>query len=559
MNDEKNLSHSGKPSKSLDSKMSPVQKNLSEKKPKKKHAGETLYYIPLGHSDQNYFFYSKRSRNLLRINTFKTPEIIALAPRSYWKISNPGEKAQQLDTYGIVDSLVRSSLAAGVFDVNKVRGLGVWREGERLVINTGTHVIEDGRITEFSDVCSNYFYMMTGASLAIPHPNPLTAQEGKGFVDVCRKFKWLNPEIDALLLAGWVAVSRIAGALPVRPHIWITGGKGTGKSTLLEGLVNPCLGYAGAKHVFQGMTTEAGIRQTLGNSSLPIVFDEFEITEDKASAKRIGGVLELMRNSWSETSGKIVKGTPGGRAMHFPLNFSACFSSIRVRITNDADVSRISVLELTPHGGNPLQRKELVTAMGSLTELYGERIFARSCLNYRNLLASYEILSQQIAILSSQRKGQQIGMLLSGAWIMQNDHVITVNEAKAWARLFVKNDAAEQHNQNDEEKCLTRLLTWRVNVSDKMEMVQDVILGTGSQNEVAKRALRSFGIIVGPKSFIVASNHLELEMLYEKSPWNGCWNNSLKRLPGAVITKHQTTFGGALKARGVIIPLALIS
>ena len=45
-----------------------------------------------------------------------------------------------------------------------------------------------------------------------------------------------------LLLAGWVALAPVCGALGWRPHAWITGKAGSGKTTIMKRFVNFLVG-----------------------------------------------------------------------------------------------------------------------------------------------------------------------------------------------------------------------------------------------------------------------------------------------------------------------------
>ena len=94
-------------------------------------------------------------------------------------------------------------------------------------------------------------------------------------LELAQRFQWDVPA-SGMLLAGWVALAPICGALDWRPHIWLTGGAGTGKSAILDRFISPLLADMG---VPSGNTTEAGLRQTLKSDALPIVFDEAESNE----------------------------------------------------------------------------------------------------------------------------------------------------------------------------------------------------------------------------------------------------------------------------------------
>src|SRR5690606_17311575 len=81
----------------------------------------------------------------------------------------------------------------------------------------------------------------------------------------------------------------LGGALKWRPHVWVTGSTATGKSTLHELL--ELLFDGGALHTADA--TEAGLRQILGQQTLPVFFDELEANEDNRRARAIIGLARL--------------------------------------------------------------------------------------------------------------------------------------------------------------------------------------------------------------------------------------------------------------------------
>src|SRR3546814_12291625 len=107
-------------------------------------------------------------------------------------------------------------------------------------------------------------------------------------------------------LAGWIAIAVICGALNWRPHVWLTGSSGSGKSWLLDNVIRPLIG-AIAVHCHSN-STEAGIRQTLATDARPVLFDEAE-SEDAKAQVRIQQVLELSRQSSSENGARPPTGT----------------------------------------------------------------------------------------------------------------------------------------------------------------------------------------------------------------------------------------------------------
>src|SRR3546814_4223950 len=118
-------------------------------------------------------------------------------------------------------------------------------------------------------------------------------------------FRWTKPG-SAALLSGWVALAPLCGALRWRPHVWLTGGAGSGKTTVLNEYVHPLM--AGCDLFAQGNSSEAGIRQELKADALPVLFDESE-QNDEREAARVQAVLALNRQASTESEAKTFKGT----------------------------------------------------------------------------------------------------------------------------------------------------------------------------------------------------------------------------------------------------------
>ena len=88
---------------------------------------------------------------------------------------------------------------------------------------------------------------------------------------------------------------RSAGAFEWRPNIWITGGAGTGKSTI-NGKGKIFHQLFGGAMVRTAEASSAAIRQMLRNSTVPVLFDEIEASEDN---RRVNEIVNLARVSSS--------------------------------------------------------------------------------------------------------------------------------------------------------------------------------------------------------------------------------------------------------------------
>lgn len=510
----------------------------------------------LGYDDGGHYFFNIEAKDIFRLSAMTPEKLFLLAPESYWIQNYTPPESIKTNYRRAANDLINVSLKKGRFDPQLVRGLGVWLDQERVVVNTGEKLLVNGTQRGLYWPDGQSIYVQTAHKMPKIR-QPATVDECRALLDVCHMLNWLDSN-SAFYLPGWLAVARIAGALPIRPHIWLTGGSATGKSTVLKEIVENALGGIHAIMMVQGGTTEAGIRQTLRASSIPLIFDEFE-SVTKSTKERHESIIELLRNTWSSTSGQVVKGSAGGTSSAFNMAFSSLVSSIGVNLLTDADRSRFSILELAPHGDNNGQYKRLSEAMRKVTPELGHRIFARMVSLLPVLLESFQILREEIAVVSRQRMGQQVGMLMSGWWILQSDEVITRDQAASIAHdLNLREVNAER--QTEEMACLNHLMTTVVRLDETMTGATKSIWSIiSAESEIDKRSieeLKKYGIVVEENAIFVASEHAFLERLFAQTKWHN-WSSFLTRLPGAEKVPKKR-FGPGHRCRTTKIPLNLI-
>lgn len=504
-------------------------------------------FIPLGFDGSRHYFYAKRSRDIKVVSSFSSTELLQLMPIEYWEAVYTGKRGIQWDQAR--SEIITSSNLTGPFDPFRVRGTGVWRDGKKIVVNTGQGEIESSR----------YVYVATKNKMRTPHPRPLSKKESQLLVQACESLKW-REEKSGILLAGWLAVARIAGALPIRPHVWLTGSSGSGKSTVMDRLIRPALGSESGRLYLQGGSTEAGIRQAVKADSLPIIFDEFE-TVDENSKQRTSSLIELLRQSWSATEGHVVKGSAGGEASHYAMSFAALVSSIRTALTNDADRSRFCVLELAPHGSDREHWLRTKALLSQINDEFGERLFSRQVQQIDKIIKNYELISDSLAGAVNQRFGQQWGMLLAGWYSLTSDEVITKEAADSIPEDLGLIDEKEQAKITDELECLNHIMAHRLRIygdvgGDKRSSVDKAvitIIEDGLKPELDQ--LRDCGIIVDDNSIYISSNHSYLrDVVFRGQRWQHNFYQTLIRIPKAEKSDSARRFKGHV-SKSVKIPL----
>jgi len=510
-------------------------------------------FVPLGYYEKSYYFFSMIIKDIVEITSFSDVQILSLASKDYWLANFPAKVG--INWGDVKDYLIRRCQAVGTFDGSRVRGTGVWLDKGRVVVNSGHSLLVDG--SEISPLLlkSWHVYKQTANKFKTPDNNPLNLQESNEFLKLCNTFNW-EDEYSGYFLAGWLAIARIAGALPVRPHLWLTGPSGSGKSTIMERLINKALGDPSGRVFALGASTEAGIRQTMSICSIPLICDEFE-TNDKTSADRIKSIIHLLRQAWSASEGYLLKGSAGGFASRFSVGFSALVSSIRTNIDNDADESRFTFCGLKQNDRDQDRWREIDSLLDNYDHDFGDRLFARSIANIKTIIASYKIFYKAVTKLHNNRTAQQYGMLLAGAYSLISDDVVSMELAEDMVSETVKRTNAEENP--DHIDCLNYLTTQLIRIQDfeatNLQISYRVAIQRAMKGAMdIREALSQHGIIFDDHFFYTSNSNQELKNLFSGSKWPN-FNNSLSRIPGAIRARK---YFNKVQDRCVGVPLSYI-
>jgi hypothetical protein len=350
--------------------------------------------VALGYSKDGRFILLDRTRQIIdgysATQLTQVACLMAFAPTDYWQRHFPAEEKSRapfsaLDAGGY---LIEQCRKAGPFELAEVRGRGIWLDGDRIVVNLGEPV-DDARYICFRPI-------VIDAAAEFDTARLLTLLE---------KFCWRHQR-DAVLLLGWLAIAPICGVLSWRPHIWVHGPAKTGKTTLhglLKATCSPLVLSC------DGGSTEAGIRQTLGPDSLPVIIDEFE-----GDQMHLKGVLRLARTA-SSADDPLLRGTPEGKALNFCLRTTFAFSAVNPLGMSVADESRIVMLELTPHDNDSDTAMTIAAEIGYFRKQRGKWC---SQMVSRAALVPKAIERFEQVILSGDRRHQQnMATLLGGAFV----------------------------------------------------------------------------------------------------------------------------------------------
>ena len=520
---------------------------------------ERLPVIPLGHSGTKMFFYFVRStRQVVTLSpgAHSQRNFLAMAELADWELYYRTGASGVMDWPEVEGSLMAHCRDVGIYDPSLTRGRGAWRDENDIVFHAGNTLFVNGVSTPFEKYTDTKYRYVTTPSILCPADIGTTTQDSKDLLSAFRTWGWEHQNLSPLLVLGWLGCSLICGAIQWRPHLWITGSKGCGKSTL-DGLIFGILGDL-VLHI-QGNTTEPGLRQALNGDSRPVLFDEFEADNPNANA-----VIDTARAAASDNAAPVIKGTPEGNPIYYRLRFSAMFSGIIANAKREADRSRIVILEMHPLGRDEEQRRQLVENQDRFGVDFGAGLLRRmlDALTSGAFGSSLFTLREAIRLAGGdERKADVFSHLLAANHVLTSDDEMTVGEAAALAEMISKLDEGEP---SDEEACLSFLLDYLVTVEGgyKRTIGEWLIYmhdenRTGPAVAAVRAELDRHGVKSEGSDIKIANATQGIKSVYARSQWaDGSHMRILRRFPGARAGGNARFAGSQSKC--TVLPWKLI-
>jgi hypothetical protein len=202
------------------------------------------------------------------------------------------------------------------------------------------------------------------------------------------------------------------------------------------------------------------------------------------------------------------------------------------------------------------------------------RLFARSIRLASVIRANAAIFADAISRIEgqTQRRADQIGALLAGAYSLHSDRLVTSDKAAKYAAedAWVQAETPAPETR-DERRVLQHLMAHRLRIgtveypiSRLIEMAISNYPDDPITPQAARQALIDAGIKIlehKEKSGIAVSvSHPVLRDILRRTPWESSWGRALSRLPGAVGGRELPVlrFGLGITSRSVWIPFTTL-
>lgn len=492
-----------------------------------------------------------------------------------WKYPRSKDEAPFIDGFHQKEAqqaLVFACAQRGLFNpTGKIRGRGA-HDGPagEIILHCGDRLLIGGRRNPSGEVQSPK-WQRPGLVFDLVFPQAeklLPPADVAADVDIARRmlaefesWNWADGPVSAYLLLCWSVAAMVGGALPHRPHIWIYGASGAGKTTLQKFLRRLMGDWA----VKTEDATEAGVRQLLDSDTLPVMFDEIEPDEDNPQVHL--KIVKLARLAYS--GGEALRGGQDHKSKSFSAKSCFMFSSILHHQLPEQDRNRMAVLGLLPIPDQVARRAHIPGV-----EAWGLRIRRRIVERWH--LFEPVLQTFQAAMLANGYVGREqdtYGTLLACGHLVLQDGIIEGDAGAAYVQAQIEHLAsiigtARSESEDTTERCLGRLLSTRLPAAPgqapesvarwvsraMVEVVNQTTannppalkklethglkltmapMGDGSPGRSAGTVATCYGVL--PVWLCVAGKmHRGTAELFDGSTWaNGVWSQALARIPGA--------------------------
>lgn len=526
------------------------------------------HFTILGYDRGEFFVFIHAQK---QISSFKPGELseanlLMMAPLDWWEENFPGKNGMSRKL--VLNWFFRLAHARGIYNVKRLRGRGAWEDDGRFVYHQGANLYVDGQAVDVTEIKSKYIYELASSDHG-PADVPMHVSEGARLLDIAHMFSWSKPGAAALL-AGWTFLAPLCGAIKWRPHVWITGGAGSGKSTILNDYVGSLLG---TKLFAQGNSTEAGIRQTLKADAIPVLFDESE-QNDESEKRRMGAVIALIRQASTESVAQTYKGSTGGNAMSFHIRSMFCLASIQAPLDQKADEDRLTKLSLISSEKGDASEAKWVKIKDELYKLSRDKSLPDRML--RRAIDMLPTIQHNISVFvgvaakmfGTQRLGDQYGTMLAGAWSLTHDIPAVEQDAYDmianydWAEFMESGDVEDPTkvvNAILEAKIVVRGDTYSVGTMIAVAKGDTVDGVNGLDQANALRLLKENGMnFHGTDYFVFQNGSSNLRKLIADCPFSADLKANLTRVKGSKKFDAKRFASGAI-ARCVGIPIELVT
>jgi len=511
-------------------------------------------FLILGCDEKAYYIMPKNQNIPIRIGRGDTNIknwLKEIAPGEWWynNFYQLTEEGKQLFDITYAMSWFRDQCQEhGIYDENKIKGVGVHLDGKNIVFNSGNCLYVDSKQLSYNDYKGKNIYCRSKINIEITG-EPWKLSDGINLIKQLKTFAF-ERLVDYMVISGYMAIAPYASILTWRPQMWLTGNKGDGKTTLVK-VIQEAVGKNQALY-FEGPTSEAFIRQTCGKDCRVPLLDEFE-SKTKEESYEKNKIMNFIRSCYGGNT--IGKGTPDHKPLTFTTRMMFCLASINVKIDNDGDRTRIAICRMKRKPGTDKNYFQSIENFEGLRK----RIFLKLKSINTDIKTAKKIIMDEG---HNNRTGDTYSPFIVGFWYIISDNEFFTGDEKIQeyikkAILTIK----ESDSKDDEDRILERIFQERIRLKPDYELTIAEMLIMDEKNSSGEflkithdDIIRRWGlrrcVLKGVQVLAVDSDHPAIKNILKDSPFAE-YKEILQRHE-AVIRRSQPVRMSGKNARCII-------
>lgn len=441
----------------------------------KKQPGKNPHpFTCLGYDRGKYHFLdSERVQYEIIKGKFSPSGVTQLAPAIYWQAVHTSlTDSGKLNMQKIQEIIMEMQKESGMYDPTNIRGSGVWMDRGRVIINEGSSIVSmDGEKIPLASFDGEAHYIRSDVRFGDLSGVEASSEEGRILAELFDAQGFARP-VGAVASMGWALIAPFGGLLPWRPHLWISGRRGTGKSFVLDSIISELCGPFA--HQGSGKDTEAGIRRTLNMDARPVILDEME--PKKSARDNITKIVDLSRNASGDGSGNITMASGDSGTAKFVIRSCFCFASVNTPDEGAAVGSRIIYAEIKAPADDRAKisrSRELYAKAMHDPGSYRRRTFRA----LPRILKDIDFLRDNLPnIIGDQRKADVFAPVLSAAWAAMSDESINTAQGIEWFSGLL-DDVLSDETPEDEDRVIEHLMSYQIRTDDnKNRTIAEMLL-----------------------------------------------------------------------------------
>lgn len=542
---------------------------IKEELKKEEQEMKKMGFICLGYNDSSNYVWSNfknclfvlspkdLTKNYL-INCFGS-EFIDM---NYSEVKGMGKYSKvEINYEKLANDIINGCQQAGIYSSDKQKGRGVWINSKgNLVINSDT-VFSNDKDFDNSRIQKDATYIYKGSLGIKKDSKEATLEDRKLLIDSISTFKFANKPTETNLMIGFIGQGFTTGAWDWIAHSYVFGEAGSGKSTMLKYL-RDLWGQNG--FYTDGGSSEAGIRQKIGNNTLVVQIDETE-----PDRKKVDAHLGMFRGASSGTT--VLKGTTDQSGTEFTLKFAGLLAGVIPVELRQADMGRFlqfKLLPLTDEDKKNISKemKLLINDSERLNEL-GKKIQMYLINRFNDINRIRKEVRDLIILGNSARLADTYSTVIALSYVLQKElHIKNDNNEEISVEDFlstfdIDEKSKELSASKDHDEMFELLMTKEIangDNKDKMSIINYVYNAfynykNGKSNEFKEYngILGKYGIRVLDSislQIIIDPTRQGLKELLSKSRFeSGNIREVLLRLSGVEVINEPKMIGGVQK------------